>query len=139
MLDKVSSDLYEEYVVELSEHLFGHSNIRKFIESRGKGHRGERTLDLLLLKNEQTYWYFYNRRKKYNLEANYRGINNALYTRQRISPLTMGLCKEFIEKYRIPNPVFVGSLSRSRQLLKGLDSYVAFRLKKEFAASIETV
>lgn len=128
----ITSDLYSEFVSDLAIRTFGTDDIDWFIGNGTDGHRSQRVLDMLLLIDKETF-------DKYKVKApsNYARIANALFSKTGKSFFCHMLCKDFISKYNIEQPANVTVTEGTKQVIKGLDSYVIYRLKQENAVALE--
>lgn len=119
----VKTDMYKEFVNALAVQLYGTDSLEWFLNNRTRGHRTERLINMLLLRDRETYHKY-----KDVLPENYGVIRSALYADKK--NMVGKLCNQFVEEYGVREPAKEATYEDVQQLLKGLSTYVAFRIKR---------
>ncbi|ADO59932.1 hypothetical protein PPSC2_28515 (plasmid) [Paenibacillus polymyxa SC2] len=126
--------VFNQYIKELHNHLFENESIDSILRSIRKNHRKRRFMNMYVLKDKETFHYYYVRRNEMGLDGVFNQIVSALfYEEQKLLIKSKFICEMNIKREMISSPALMVEI---KEFTKDLQSFVWYATKKVLSTPV---
>ncbi|MBP1309188.1 hypothetical protein JOD82_002208 [Paenibacillus sp. 1182] len=126
--------VFNQYIKELHNHLFENEPIDSILRSIRKNHRKRRFMNMYVLKDKETFHYYYVRRNEMGLDGAYNQIVSALFhEEQKLLIKSKFIYEMSIKREMISSPVLIVEI---KEFTKDLQSFVWYATKKVLSTPV---